>query len=490
MIDLKEFGSALEQIADEKGISKDRVQEVIEMAIAAAYKKDYGEKGQNIQADFDSKAGTAQFYQVFEVVTPDMVITEEEWEAEREGTGEDSDSQDDVDDEEDTESDDEERLIRFNPKRHIYLEDAKEKDPSVEPGDELRIPLESHTEFGRIAAQTAKQVIIQRIREAEREATFEEFKEKEGELVSGVVQRIDRGIVHLDIGRTTGVIFPDEQIPGERYRQGQRVRVYVVRVEKDSRGPSIILSRRHPKMIAELFELEVPEIASGIVEIKAIAREAGSRSKIAVSSNDQSVDPVGACVGQKGIRVTAVINELSGENIDIISWDEDEKSFISNALSPAKVLNVELDEEEGTAHVDVGSDQLSLAIGRRGQNVRLAAKLTGWKIDVRGAGTDKEEEDTDEAKEKDAAPEDEGAETQPEGAEEATDTETDTDTDLPDDEAGGSEEIPDADGDEEDMEDDSEDDGDEGEDDGDEEDENEEETSDNDNEQENGDDDK
>ncbi len=397
MIDLKEFGSAIEQIAEEKGISKDKVKEIIEMAIAAAYKKDYGEKGQNIQADFNSAAGTAEFYQVYKVVTPDMVIVEEELEEEdvdAEGEPDSTKSlrdkkQEDV--EEEVEDEDGERKERYNPKRHVYLEEAREKNPDIEVGEELKIKLEPRDSFGRIAAQTAKQVIIQRIREAEREATYEEFKEKEGELVSGSVQRIDRGMVYLDIGRTTGVIFPDEQIPGERYRQGQRIRVYVVRVEKETRGPAIVLSRKHPRMIAQLFELEVPEIASGIVEIKGIAREAGSRSKIAVVSHDDSVDPVGACVGQKGIRVSAVINELGGENIDIIPWDEEPERFIANALSPAKVLNVELDEEEGVTTVTVADEQLSLAIGRKGQNVRLAAKLVGWKIDVQGTSGPKDE---------------------------------------------------------------------------------------------------
>ena len=414
MIDLKEFGSAIEQIAEEKGISKDKVKEIIEMAIAAAYKKDYGEKGQNIQADFDSASGTAKFYQAFKIVTPDMVIPEEvKDETEEVAAPEEEESIKKVGDEpeeiEELVDEDGERKERYNPKRHMYLEEAREKDPDIEAGGELRIPLEAQDSFGRIAAQTAKQVIIQRIREAEREATFEEFKEKEGELVSGSVQRIDRGIVHLDIGRTTGVIFPDEQIPGERYRQGQRVRVYVVRVEKDTRGPAIVLSRKHPQTIAKLFELEVPEVASGAVEIKEIAREAGSRSKIAVTSHDESVDPVGACVGQKGIRVSAVINELGGENIDIIPWNEDEERFIANALSPAKVLNVELDEETRTAHVDVADEQLSLAIGRRGQNVRLAAKLTGWKIDVRGSQKS-EETTTSEAPEGDENAEEAGPE--------------------------------------------------------------------------------
>jgi N utilization substance protein A len=264
------------------------------------------------------------------------------------------------------------------------IKDAKKLEPAIELGGELLIALETKDDYGRIAAQTAKQVIIQRIREAEREVVFETFKEKEGDILSASVQRIERGAVYLDIGKTTGILFPEEQIPQERYRIGQRLRVFVVRVDKDNRGPAIILSRKHPKIIEKLFELEVPEIASGVVEIKAIAREAGSRSKVAVASNDPNIDPVGSCVGQRGIRVSAVINELGGENIDIIMWSDEEEKLIANALSPAKVLNVDLDEAHRIATVDVSEDQLSLAIGKRGQNVRLAAELTGWKIDVKG----------------------------------------------------------------------------------------------------------
>jgi N utilization substance protein A len=379
MLNLKEFISAIDQIAEEKGIEKERVQEVIELALAAAYKKDYGEKGQNIKVVLDPKSGTAKFFQSYLVVTPEMVLTEEEL-AELEEGEEFPEHR-----EEEVVGEGEERKVRFNAKRHMYLPDAKEIKQDVVPGEELLIPLEEKEDFGRIAAQTAKQVIIQRIREAERAAVYEAFKGREGEIVSGSVQRIDRGVVYLDIGRTTGVLFPDEQIPQERYRASQRVRVYVVRVEKDTKGPVIVLSRKHPGIVAKLFELEVPEIGSGAVEIRQIAREAGSRTKIAVTSHEEGIDPVGSCVGQKGIRVSAVINELGGENIDIIAWDEDPGKFIANALSPAKVLNVELNESEHVAYVDVRDDQLSLAIGRRGQNVRLAAKLTGWKIEVRGA---------------------------------------------------------------------------------------------------------
>ncbi|MBI2465907.1 MAG: transcription termination/antitermination protein NusA [Candidatus Sungbacteria bacterium] len=286
----------------------------------------------------------------------------------------------------------EDKKFRFNPKRHIMLAEAQKIKPGLELGGELLIPLETKEDYGRIAAQTAKQVIIQRIREAEREVVYETFKEKEGDILSASVQRIERGTVYLDIGRTTGVLFPEEQIPQERYRIGQRLRVFMVRVDKDNRGPAIILSRKHPKIVAKLFELEVPEIASGAVEIKAIAREAGSRSKVAVSSNEPGIDPVGSCVGQRGIRVTSVINELGGENVDIVAWSEDPAKFIANSLSPAKVLNVDLNEAYHMAVAEVTEDQLSLAIGKRGQNVRLAAELTGWKIDIKSSAPVKTEE--------------------------------------------------------------------------------------------------
>jgi len=398
MVDLKQFISAIDQIAEEKGISKEKVIETIEMAMAAAYKKDYGEKGQNIRVKLDSKTGQAKFYQVMLAVDESMIFSEEEIaEMERqrlereearlkalESGAEEPKEEIKPEEAEEEIASDATKKFRFNPKRHIMIKDAKKLEPAIELGGELLIALETKDDYGRIAAQTAKQVIIQRIREAEREVVFETFKEKEGDILSASVQRIERGAVYLDIGKTTGILFPEEQIPQERYRIGQRLRVFVVRVDKDNRGPAIILSRKHPKIIEKLFELEVPEIASGVVEIKAIAREAGSRSKVAVASNDPNIDPVGSCVGQRGIRVSAVINELGGENIDIIMWSDEEEKLIANALSPAKVLNVDLDEAHRIATVDVSEDQLSLAIGKRGQNVRLAAELTGWKIDVKG----------------------------------------------------------------------------------------------------------
>lgn len=375
---LGEFGSAVMQIADEKGLPREKVIEIVEAALAAAYKKDYGKKGQVIISKFDEVAKTADFFLVKEVVddtvrdftVPEPVVEGEEGVETTPAV------------EETEEMGDEEKLPRYNPERDLTVEDAQSLKKGAKVGDQIEIPLENHQEFGRVAAQTAKQVIIQRIREAEREIMFQEYKEKEGETVNGQVQRIEGRNVFIDLGKSVGILFPSEQIPGENYRIGQHVKVYLARVESDPKGPGLLLSRAHPEMVRHLFSLEVPEIFAGTVEIKAIAREAGSRTKIAVTTSEEGVDPIGSCVGQKGTRVQAVIDELGGEKIDIIEWNENAEKFISAALSPAKVLAVTLDEEEKQALVKVPSDQLSLAIGKRGQNVRLAAKLTGWRIDV------------------------------------------------------------------------------------------------------------
>ena len=274
--------------------------------------------------------------------------------------------------------------IKFNPEKHIILEEAKKTKKAAKVGDELVTKLETKTEFGRIAAQTAKQVIIQRLREAEREAIFSEFKGREGEMISGVVQRREGILVFVDLGKTNGILPPVEQVPGENYRISQRFRFMILRVEETPKGPAVILTRAHPKVVVGLFKMEVPEIDTGAVEVKAIAREAGSRTKIAVISKEDGVDPIGSLVGQKGVRVQTVINELSGEKIDIIEWSDKSETFISNSFSPAKVLDVKiLDDKRKHALVEVSDDQFSLAIGKKGQNVRLAAKLTGWKIDVR-----------------------------------------------------------------------------------------------------------
>lgn len=376
---LGEFGSAVMQIAEEKGISKERVLEVVEAALAAAYKKDYGKKGQVIRAEFDEVKKDASFFLVKEVVDETTREFAPEEPADAEAMAGEGRADEDLSAEALAEED---RLPRFNPERDMLLAEAKKLKKGIKLGETVELPLESHDQFGRVAAQTAKQVIIQRIREAERESMFEEYKEKEGQVVNGIVQRVEGRNVFVDLGKSVGILFPSEQIEGENYRVGQHLKVYLVRVESDTKGPGLLLSRAHPEMVRHLFSLEVPEIFTGTVEIKAIAREAGSRTKIAVFSAEEGVDPIGSCVGQKGTRVQAIIDELGGEKIDIIEWNEDAKKFIAAALSPAKVLSSELFEEERRALVKVPSDQLSLAIGKRGQNVRLAAKLSGWKIDV------------------------------------------------------------------------------------------------------------
>ncbi len=394
-IRLGEFGSAVLQLAEEKGISEDKVMEVVEAALAAAYKKDYGKRGQVIRAEFDKVTKSAQYFLVKDVVdeTTREFVEEEDAEAALAKDSSDEKTKKGAEREEEMPDEmDEDRLPRFNSERDITLEEARAMKADANVGDTIDIPLEAQQEFGRVAAQTAKQVIIQRIREAERESMFAEYKSKEGTIVNGVVQRIDGRIVFVDLGKSVGALFPSEQMEGENYRVGQRVKVYILRVEADAKGPGITLSRAHAEMVRHLFTLEVPEIFSGVVEIKRIAREAGSRTKLAVFTAEEGVDPIGSCVGQKGTRVQAVIDELGGEKIDIIEWSEDVQKFIKAALSPAKVSKVELDEATKSAIVHVPEDQLSLAIGRKGQNVRLASKLTGLRIDIAGSGTRKAKE--------------------------------------------------------------------------------------------------
>jgi N utilization substance protein A len=375
MFDLKAIEATLSQLEEERGIPRDKVIEAIEYALAAAYKKDYGKKGQIVRATFSLETGDTEFSQVKIVVEPSMLKPEPE---------EGEELEEELRDEPEEITDEEDQLIRFNPEHHILIDEARLIKKDVEPEEELIFPLETKGDYGRIAAQTAKQVIIQRIREAEKVSVLDEFGKKQGDIVSGTVQRIERGNIFVDLGKATGMLAFDEQIRGERFKQGERVRAYLFLVEETPRGINLKLSRSHPKFVEKLFEIEAPEIANAVVEIKSVAREAGSRSKIAVFSNDGHVDPVGSCVGQRGVRVTTVMSELGGEKIDIIEWSEDPVQFIEDALSPAAVRDVEIDEEEKRAVVEVIEDQLSLAIGKGGQNVRLAAKLTGWKIDIKG----------------------------------------------------------------------------------------------------------
>ena len=359
MFDLKVIHSVLRELEEERGIPRAKTLEAIEMALATAYKKEYGKRGQIVRAVFDLDSGKVDFSQVKVVVDGTQVLME---------------------DEEEREDDD---RIRFNPEHHIMLSDAKmiKKDAKID--DEIVFPLEVKSDFGRIAAQTAKQVIIQKIREAEKVSVFAEFGQKEGDIVTGMVQRMERGNIFFDMGRASGILPYEEQIPGERYRQGEKVRMYLSKVEETPRGVFLRLSRAHPKFLEKLFEIEVPEIVSKTVEIRAIAREAGSRSKVAVFSNDNHIDPVGSMVGQRGVRVSTVMSELGGEKIDIIEWSDDAAKFVEDALSPAKVEKITIDKETNTANAEVTEDQQSLAIGKGGQNVRLAAKLTGYRIDIK-----------------------------------------------------------------------------------------------------------
>ena len=338
-----EFESALNQLVEEKDINKEELLKMIEASLAAAFRKDYGEKDQNIIVELNPETMGTKVYDV-KLVVEEVLDTVKE----------------------------------------IDLKEAKKIKKTTKVGDEIRVDItpKMGATFGRIAAQTAKQVIVQKIREAERGVLFTDYKSKERQLISGMIQRIEGEAVLVDLGKATGVLFPSEQIKGEKYNIGSRIKVLILHVEPTAKGPKITLSRSHPDVVRRLFELEVPEIFNGIVEVKAIAREAGSRTKIAVWSSQEGVDPIGACVGQRGTRVQMVMSELSGEKIDIISWAEDQVKFIANSLSPAKIVNVTLNEATKEAKVGVLEEQLSLAIGKAGQNVRLAARLTGWKIDI------------------------------------------------------------------------------------------------------------
>ncbi len=373
MFDLKVIHSVLDQLEQERGIPREKIIEAIEMALATAYKKEYGRKDQFIRAHFDLNTGNAEFFQVKVVVEPSQVVY-------------------DKDELPETPAEGEEKVL-FNEERHILIDDAQKIKKSSKVGDEIVFDLENKADYGRIAAQTAKQVIIQKIREAEKTSVLAEYGKKEGEVISGSVQRIERGNVFIDMGRAVGMLPYEEQIPNEHYKQGERLRMLLLRVEETPRGIFVRLSRSHPKFLAELFKAEVPEIVGGTVEIKAIAREAGARSKVAVHSTDSHIDPIGSMVGQRGVRVMTVMSELGGnEKIDIIEWSEDPATFIEDALSPAKTVSVTIDEPNKTARVVVTEDQQSLAIGKGGQNVRLAAKLTGWRIDIQSAGGPKAEE--------------------------------------------------------------------------------------------------
>ena len=365
LFDLKSLNSALDELQAERGISRESVTEALSTALAAAYRREYGKRGQIIRATFNPATGDMEFRQAKIVVDESLVRMEGE-----EATNE------------------EDHRSRFNPEQHIMLEDARRIKKDAQLDEEVSFPLETQEEFGRIAAQAAKQVIMQKVREAERASIISEYGQREGDIVTGHVQRFERGNLFVDLGRATAILPYDEQIPGERYRQGERVRALLLRVDEGARGTFIRLSRSHPRFLTQLFEAEVPEMASGVVEVKGIVREPGSRAKIAVKSSYDHIDPVGALVGQRGVRVAVVTSELGGEKIDVVEWSEDPSEYVKEALKPAQVLGLELFEEESRAVVQVSEDQQSLAIGRGGQNVRLAARLTGWKIDIRSTGGD------------------------------------------------------------------------------------------------------
>ena len=377
LFDVKLLKTTIEQIEEEKKISASVLWDAIEQSLAAAYKKDHGKKDQVIRAKLDQDTGTVTFTQVKTVVDENSVrpaLTDEELEKMR--------AHPELRDAEKTE---EELKPRYDEEKHMFLDAAKLFKSNAAIGDEIIFPLDTPEEdFGRVAAQTAKQVIMQKIREAERGSVMSEYSDKEGEIILGSVQKVDRGMVFIDFNRATGVLPRSEQIPGETYHTGDRIKAYLYQVEEGPRGINLRLSRTHPRFIEGLFAVESPEVAAGIVKVESIAREPGARSKIAVWSTDENVDAQGACIGQRGVRVRSITEELHGEQIDIIPFSKDAAEYVSNALAPARVLDISINEETHQANVTVADDQLSLAIGKGGQNVRLAAKLTGWKIDIKG----------------------------------------------------------------------------------------------------------
>ncbi|MFA5187797.1 MAG: transcription termination factor NusA [Patescibacteria group bacterium] len=374
-MDLQSIQQAVKQIASEKGLSEAAIMETINSALAAAYRKDFGQKNQNIIFEFDVKSGKMRVYDKKIVVDfPAEFIKKID------ENGRDKKYVEEL--EEGAVLPEGQEPLKFNPKNEVLLEDAKKINKKIKVGEELIVDLEIPADFGRMAAQTAKQVIIQKIRESERETIFNEYKQKEGQLITGTIQRREMAGLLIDLGKITALMPFEEQVRNERYVPGERMKFYIARVEMTIKGPEIIVSRSSSELIKKLFESEIPEINAGSIEVMSIAREAGFRSKVAVKSNQENIDPIGSCVGQRGARIQTIINELGGEKIDIIEWNEEPHKFISNALSPAKVVSLDISEKDKTASVTVREDQLSLAIGREGQNVRLAAKLTGWKINI------------------------------------------------------------------------------------------------------------
>jgi len=380
---MSEISSAIKQLCEEKNLDYKSVIAAVELALAAAYRKDYGERNQNIVVKFDPATGISQIFDVKKVV--ENLPEQEEAEMLQNlynPNPKEFHKEDFRPDFPAKEGTDEEEKKKFNPKTDIQIKEASILKHDVQIGEEIYTDLPIPESYGRMAAQTAKQVIIQKLREMERDMIFGEFKGKEREVVSGIVQRREGRFVFVDLGKAIGLLPAEEQIYSERYNPNDRIKVFIKEVREGHKGPEIILSRRSDEILRKIFYLEIPEIANGLVEIKAVAREAGSRSKVAIYTEADNVDPVGSCVGQRGSRVQTIISELGGEKIDIIEYNENAEKFIANALAPAKVMSIDLDEAEHKAIVKVSPDKLSLAIGKAGQNVRLAARLTGWKIDI------------------------------------------------------------------------------------------------------------
>jgi transcription termination/antitermination protein NusA len=389
---MSELKAIIKQICAEKGISESAVMETINSALAAAFRKDFGDKLQNIVAEYDLDTGKTRVFDektVVEDLTEDELAQLEKlktFREERKAALEDGQSVEKSEEELQLE----ETVRKFNPKTEVELKDAKKISDDYVIGDVIHTELQIPGDFGRMAAQTAKQVIIQRLKEAERNVVYQTFKDKEGIIVSGVVQKREGRNLLIDINHVTAILPPTEQIRNERYNIGDRLKVIILTVAMNTRGPEIIVSRASTEFVKKLFEREIPEISNKVIEVKNVSREAGSRTKIAVYTADQNIDPIGSCIGQRGSRIQTIINELSGEKIDVIEYSDDPKKFIANALLPAKITHVEINEADSSAVVTVPAEQLSLTIGRDGQNVRLAVKLTGWKINIKEAETGKE----------------------------------------------------------------------------------------------------
>lgn len=394
-MDKKQLIATVKQICDEKNIALESVIETIESALGAAYRKDFGNKLQNIKVEFNLETGDSKVFDE-KLVVEDLPQEELDENGNPIVIEEEDEFQDNRDFIKKELQEDEKP--KFNPKTQIQIKDAKQNNEKYQIGDIIKTELDVPADYGRMAAQTAKQVIIQKLREAERQVQYSDFKDREGEMIMGVVQRKEGNRIFVDLGEVTALFPIEEQVKGERYALGQRIRVLILSVSQTTKGPSIIVSRASNDFLRRLFEMEIPEVLSGVVQIKSVAREPGSRSKVAVFTQDENIDPIGSCVGQRGARIQIIIQELGGEKVDIIEWNSNINQFIGQAISPAKTENIEINEKERSAIIYVSADQLSLAIGKAGQNVRLAVKLTGWNLNIREVGKNKNipiEENTD-----------------------------------------------------------------------------------------------